>query len=154
MFPPSPERKERIVTIERNANLGVFDQSRIEKIARETQRRTQARTLDDQNRLAITFRNGADHVVPLKRSALQQLANATRVPATFLSRLTDAGHHDLAAATLAELSTVAPAAEVEIRMHVGSCKDSDCPASNVYRAGLMARVDLGEGLEVTREYAL
>ncbi len=54
----------------------------------------------------------------------------------------------------AELSTVAPAAEVEIRMHVGSCKDSDCPASNVYRAGLMARVDLGEGLEVTREYAL
>ncbi len=119
MFPPSPERKERIVTIERNANLGVFDQSRIEKIARETQRRTQARkgndfvvarsglgvTLDDQNRLAITFRNGADHVVPLKRSALQQLANATRVPATFLSRLTDAGHHDLAAATLSELLT-------------------------------------------------
>lgn len=105
------------MTIERNANLGVFSQERIEKIAREAQRRTAARkgndfviprtglgvTLDLQNRLALTFKNGSDHVVPLKRGALQQLAGATKVPSTFLDRLTRSGHHDLAAATLSEL---------------------------------------------------
>ena len=108
------------MTIERSANLGVFDAARIQRIAAETQRRTKARRGNDfviprtglaigllgegsGARLAVEFKNGKEHVVPIKRSALQQVAASADVPIRFLDRLLDRGHADLAAATLSEI---------------------------------------------------
>lgn len=137
--------------IEQNANLGVFDAARIERIALETQRRTQARkgndfvvarqnlgvTLDEQSRVALTIKNGVERTIPLSKEALAQVAESVRVPASYLARLVTAGHADLAAANLSELLVREPETEGgKQKRHLVRSLDSEVDAflSDSYRA--------------------
>lgn len=137
--------------MDRNVNLGVFSQERIERIASEAQRRTEARKgndfvvarsnlgvdLLDGNRLAVTIKNGHDRTLPLLPSAIGQLAGTLNVPTRFLDRLTGAGHHDLAAATLSELLTRETTTDKgAARKHLVRSRDGavDAFLSDAYRA--------------------
>ena len=100
--------------------IGSFSDTRIQDITREVMRRSKARKdyvisrsgldvrsdedADDKgSALALGFTNGSEHVMPLKRGALIQLATSLDVPSRFLDNLSERGHTDMLAGLLSEL---------------------------------------------------
>lgn len=137
--------------------IGTFSAERVRSIAAEVARRASPEARKDyvaprskldvvpleggptatSSGFGLILKNGSEHLLPIKRSALSQLANSAGVPLRYLDRLTGAGHYDLAAANIAELlSLEGTTTKGDARKHLVRTLDGSVDAflSNSYRA--------------------